>query len=305
MHRFFRPALTVLLLAAATVWLPAAGPVFWTVASQAEFLKGHASGVSIDASGRLVAAPDVSLVHDLGAPQAWSLARGADGAWYAGTGGDGRVVRARGTDIRTILDVEPSAIHAIAVSGARVYAASSPEGRVHVIEADGSSRVFFDPPEPYIWAMAADAQNRLWVATGHPATLHRVNPDGTSAVVYRPTARHVVSLAIDQSGRVFAGTDQPARLYRFDGSDRPFVVLETPLTELRSIKPSPDGGLYVAAITASGEPGGDGQRHDHRRRHSSRHVDNDRRHPRDAVRPPVRRVSRGSLRHVGSPLGND
>lgn len=257
MHRVFRPALTVLLLAASSALLPAAGPVFWTVASQSEFLKGHASGVSIDAAGRLVAAPAVTVVHDLGAPQAWSLAHGADGAWLAGTGGDGRVVRARGADVTTILDVEPSAIHAIAADGNRVYAASSPEGRVHVIEPDGSSRVFFDPAEPYIWAMVVDGQSRLWVATGHPATIHRVNPDGTSAVVYRPTARHVVSLAIDQSGRVFAGTDHPARLYRFDASDRPFVVLETALTELRSIKPSPDGGLFVAAITASGEPEGE------------------------------------------------
>jgi Two component regulator propeller len=257
MLRSLRLVLGVLLLTSTSFLVEAAGPVFWTVASQADFLKGHASGVSIDATGRLIAAPAVTVVHDLGAPQAWSLARGDDGAWYAGTGGDGRVVRGRGTTVTTILDVEPSAIHAIAVSGGRVYAASSPDGRVHVIEADGSSRVFFDPAEPYIWAMTADRQGRLWVATGHPATIHRVNPDGTSAVVYRPTARHVVSLAVDQSGRVFAGTDQPARLYRFDASDRPFVVLESGLTELRSIQPAPDGGLFVAAITASGEAGGE------------------------------------------------
>jgi hypothetical protein len=255
MLRSLRPVLGLLLLASSSLVLEAAGPVFWTVASQSEFLKGHATGVSIDATGRLIAAPPVTVVHDLGAPQAWSLARADDGTWYAGTGGDGRVVRGRGTTITTILDVEPSAIHAIAVVGPRVYAASSPDGRVHVIEADGSSRVFFDPAESYIWAMTADRQGRLWVATGHPATIHRVNPDGTSVVVYRPTARHVVSLAVDRSGRVFAGTDQPARLYRFDDADRPFVVLETGLTELRSIQPTPDGGLFVAAITASGEAG--------------------------------------------------
>lgn len=257
MLRFLRPAITVLLLASTSLLVEAGGPVFWTVASQAEFLKGHATGVSVDAAGRLIAAPAVSVVHDLGAPQAWSLARGTDGAWYAGTGGDGRVVRGRGTTVTTILDVEPSSIHALALVGARVYAASAPDGRVHVIEADGTSRVFFDPAEPYIWAMAADRQGRLWVATGHPATIHRVNPDGTSAVVYRPSARHVVSLAVDAAGRMFAGTDQPARLYRFDDADRPFVVLESGLTELRSIQPSPDGGLFVAAITASGEAGDD------------------------------------------------
>ncbi len=257
MHRLFRLALPLALVTAAVTSLPAAGPVFWTVASQAEFLKGTPSGVSIDGAGRLVVSPAVTTVHDLAAPQAWSLARGDDGAWYAGTGGDGRVVRGRGAEIATILDVEPSAIHAIAVVGARVYAASSPDGRVHVVEPDGSTRVFFDPAEPYIWAMIADRQGRLWVATGHPATIHRVTPDGASSVVYRPSARHVVSLAVDQAGRVFAGTDNPARLYRFDAGDRPFVVLETTLTEMRGIRPTPDGGLFVAAISASGEPGGE------------------------------------------------
>ncbi len=257
MHRLLRIALPLALVTAAISALPAAGPVFWTVASQVEFLKGTPSGVSIDGAGRLVASPAVTIVHDLAAPQAWSLARGDDGAWYAGTGGDGRVVRGRGTEVATILDVEPSAIHAIAVVGPRVYAASSPDGRVHVVEPDGSTRVFFDPAEPYIWAMTADRQGRLWVATGHPATIHRVTPDGASSVVYRPSARHVVSLAVDQAGRVFAGTDQPARLYRFDAGDRPFVVLESPLTEIRGIRPTPDGGVFVAAISATGEPGGD------------------------------------------------
>jgi len=257
MHQLLRLVVPIALLAAAISSLSAAGPMFWTVASQAEFLKGTPSGVSIDGAGRLVVAPAITTVHDLAAPQAWSLARGEDGAWYAGTGGDGRVVRGRGTEVATILDVEPSAIHAIAVVGTRVYAASSPDGRVHVVEPDGSTRVFFDPAEPYIWAMTADRQGRLWVATGHPATIHRVLPDGTASVVYRPSARHVVSLAVDQSGRVFAGTDHPARLYRFDAGDRPFVVLETTLTEMRGIHPTPDGGVFVAAISASGEPGGE------------------------------------------------
>lgn len=256
MPHLLRLSVAALSLAVLVSAAHASGPVFWTVASQADFLKGRPSGVSVDAAGRLVAAPAITALHDLGAPQAWSLIV-ADGAWYAGTGGDGRVVRGRGGDVTTLLDVDPSGIHALAAAGGRIYAASSPDGRVHVIEPDGSSRVFFDPAEPYIWALAADRQGRLWVATGHPATIHRVAPDGTASVVYRPAARHVVSLAVDQAGRVFAGTDNPARLYRFDGADRPFVVLESALTELRSIRPTPDGGLFVAAISATGEPGGD------------------------------------------------
>jgi len=241
------------ILAAAGSRLVAAGPLFWTSATQADFLKGTPTGVSIDAAGRLRVAPVASVVSDLAAPQAWSLARAEDGTWYAGTGGDGRVVRGRGAQVDTVLDVEPSGIHALAVAGGRVFAASSPDGRVHVLEADGSSRVFFDPAESYIWALVADRQGRLWVGAGHPAVVYRVNPDGGSSVVYRPTARHVVSLAMDTLGRVFAGTDTPARLYRFDEADRPFVVLEPGLTELRAIRPAADGALFIAALTAAGD----------------------------------------------------
>jgi hypothetical protein len=252
-------ALSLVLAAAASASVPvtAAGPVFWTVASQADFLKGKPTGVSIDAAGRLIVAPMTSVVTDLAAPQAWSLVRSTDGTWYAGTGGDGRVVRGRGAQVDTILDVEPSGVHAIALLNGRVFAASSPDGRVHVIEPDGSSRVFFDPAEPYIWALAADRQGRLWVGAGHPAVIYRVDAAGTSSVVYRPTARHVVSLGTDSTGRIFAGTDTPARLYRFDDADRPFVVFEPGQTEMRTIRPAADGSLYVATLSAGGDAAAD------------------------------------------------
>ncbi len=243
----------VVLLTGGRAHIEAAGPSFWTVASQAGFLEGTPTGVSIDDAGRLVVAPLVSVVADLSAPQSWSLARAADGTWFAGTGGTGRVLRGRSAQVDTILNVEPSAIHALAVVNGRVFAASSPDGRVHVIESDGSSRVFFDPAESYIWALAADQQGRLWVGAGHPAVIYRVDAAGTSQVVYRPAARHVVSLAMDTAGRMYAGTETPARLYRFGDADRPFVVFEPGLSELRAIVPAANGTLYVAALTAGGE----------------------------------------------------
>jgi len=244
---------TVVLLSGGRSPIDAAGPLFWTVASQAGFLEGTPTGVSIDDAGRLVVAPLVSVVADLSAPQAWSLVRAADGTWFAGTGGTGRVLRGRGAQVDTVLNVEPSAIHALALVNGRVFAASSPDGRVHVIEPDGSSRVFFDPAESYIWALAADQQGRLWVGAGHPAVVYRVDAAGASQVVYRPAARHVVSLAMDSTGRMFAGTDTPARLYRFGDADRPFVVFEPGLAELRAIVAGPGGSLFVAALTAGGE----------------------------------------------------
>jgi sugar lactone lactonase YvrE len=228
----------------------AAGPVYWTTASHADFLKGTVVGVSVDATGRLTPAPSVTTVQDVAAPQLWSLVAMPDG-WAAGTGGDGRVVRWRAGAMSTVLDVDAANVHALAVSGGRLFAGSSPEGAVHVIEPDGTSRVFFDPAEPHIWALALDATGQLWVATGHPATVYRVAPDGTATTMLRAPARHAMALTVDSTGRVFAGTDSPARLYRFGADGRAFAVFEAPQVEMRVVRAAPDGGIFVATLAAT------------------------------------------------------
>ena len=51
----------------------------------------------------------------------------------------------------------------------RVYAATSPDGKVYRISAAGKPEVFYDPKTKYIWALAFDGQGDLLVATGDPA----------------------------------------------------------------------------------------------------------------------------------------
>jgi hypothetical protein len=134
------------------------------------------------------------------------------------------------------------------VAGSRVYAASSPDGRVYVIEGDAPARPFFDPDEKYIWSLAVDSSGRVWVGAGTPAVIYRVEPDGTGKAIYKPPADHVVALAIDARGRMLAGTDSPGRLYRLEANDRPFVMLDSGLAELRAIVSMPDGTTYAAAV---------------------------------------------------------
>jgi hypothetical protein len=89
-----------------------------------------------------------------------------------------------------VFDSNENNVFALAAAGSRVYAATGPDGRVYVVEADGSAKPFFDPEEKYIWALHVDGAGRLWVGAGNPAVIYRVEPGGTSAVVYRPPAGH-------------------------------------------------------------------------------------------------------------------
>ena len=233
------------------------GPTFWTIATAADFLRGTSDGVYVSLNGVVSAGPQLSNRLTTTAPQIWSLAEAPDGTLYAGTGGDGRVIRLRaGQPEQNAFDAEENNVFAIAVSGTRVYAATSPDGRVYVIEGTAAARPFFDPQEKYIWALAADDAGRLWVGAGNPAVIYRVEANGTATPIYRPPAAHVVSLVRDGEGRMLAGTEAPGRLYRFDASGRPFVMLDSGLTELRAASVNDAGVVFAAAVARGDEPAG-------------------------------------------------
>ena len=252
----------LILVAAATFLLltnvVASGPTFWTMATAGDFLKGRSEGVYVSLEGVVTAGPALTNRLTSTPGQVWSLAQGPDGTLWAGTGGDGRVLRLRaGQSEQTAFDAGENNIFALAVAGSRVYAASSPDGRVYVIDGDAPARPFFDPEEKYIWSLSVDSSGRVWVGAGTPAVIYRVEPDGSGKAIYKPPADHVVSLAIDGRGRMLAGTDSPGRLYRLEANDRPFVMLDSGLAELRAIASTPDGTTFAAAV-AKAEGGASG-----------------------------------------------
>jgi hypothetical protein len=245
-----RVLLAALFAASLTLAGSASGPMFWTVASPAEFLKGTSDGVFVSLEGVLSPGPAFANRLTSTPAQIWSLTESADGTVWAGTGGDGKLLRLRGSQSEeTAFDADEPNIFAVASAGNRVYAASSPEGRVYVIEGNAAARPFFDPEEKYIWALAVDAGGRLWVGAGNPAVIYRVEANGTGKAIYKPAAAHVVSLVRDAQGRVIAGTESPGRLYRIGADDRPFALLDSGLTEIRAVAAAADGTIYAAAVT--------------------------------------------------------
>src|SRR5262245_37692699 len=85
------PAL--LLLPFLLLTLSAASPTFWTVSTQADFLKGDADDISIDTDGRLSLGPSASTLAETSAPFLWTILAGADGTIWAGSGNEGQVLK--------------------------------------------------------------------------------------------------------------------------------------------------------------------------------------------------------------------
>jgi hypothetical protein len=248
MKRFLFSALFLLLTAALGY---AASATFWIVATQAEFLKGDATSLSIDSDGRLALGPALEQIAETSAPVLWAIIPAPDGGYFVGSGNEGKVFRiARDGKTSVLFDAGELEVHAlVAAPGGGVFVGTSPDGKVYKVAPDGTSQAVFDPEDKYIWALATDSRGNLYVATGEKGVIYRVTPDGKSAAFYRTRATHALSLTFDKEGRLLAGTGSPGRVFRIDGEGRGFVLLDSPYREIRALRVAADGAIYAAALS--------------------------------------------------------
>jgi hypothetical protein len=248
-------ALALVCLAAA---VRAAAPRFWRLEGTAAFLEGELENLSLDSEARLRLGPGLRTLFDPEAPSAWCASFDEEGALYLGTGNEGQVYRVEGDEGRVVFDADQLEVYAVAVGpDGRVYAGTSPDGAVYVVENDGGARPVFDPPEPYIWALAFDASGRLVVATGgEEGRVYRVDSDGASETLLSTSETHVLSLAVDGEGRIFAGSSPEGIVYRIDTSGKVFVLLDSAFREIKALAVDGSGAVYAAAVNggAAGAP---------------------------------------------------
>jgi hypothetical protein len=236
------------------VAVSAAAPTFWTVGTQADFLKGDVQDLSVDSDGRIFLGPPASLVADTSAPFLWTLHAGTDGTLWTGSGNEGKLLRV-GTDgkVSTLFDAAELEVHAVAPApDGGLYVGTSPDGRIHHVSASGTSRTFFDPDDKYIWSLATDRAGNVFAATGDKGVIYRITPDGKGVPFYRTNATNVISLAFTRTGELLAGTESPGRVFRIDAAGKAFVLLDSPYREIHALKVAADGTIYAAAVNGAG-----------------------------------------------------
>ena len=229
----------------------AASPIFWRVSTQQEFLRGHVDDVSVDDTGRILLAPNVSTLHETLAPFIWTLTENDDSVWI-GTGVNGAIQRISNSgELLSEHSVNDLTVYALAKSLTDgVFAGTSPDGSVLHIAQNGETRNVFDPEETYIWSLTTDTSGNVYVGTGTPGRVYQVAPNGESSLVYETGAAHVRSLSIEPDGDLILGTSDPGQVIRIDNNRNGFVLLDSPYTEITAIHVTPDGSIL--AVAASG-----------------------------------------------------
>ncbi|HUO60019.1 MAG TPA: hypothetical protein VMU24_05075 [Candidatus Acidoferrales bacterium] len=180
--------------------------------------------------------------------QVQALAVAKDGTVYAATSPDGKVYR-----IRRNAAGKPSAAPAAnttptAPSTAQAAKSAETMSNTRVeLDPNYTSTVLFDPKTKYIWALALDAQNRVYIATGDRGQIFRVDANGNGDVFFKSDEAHIRAITFDRDGNLIAGSDGSGLVYRISPSGEGFVLYSAPKKEITALAVDTQNNIYAAA----------------------------------------------------------
>ena len=187
-----------------------------------------------------------------------ALAVDSSGAIYAATSPDGKVyklVHGGPAPGKT-----PEGSHTTAEIAAAQEGAKPTEKPRPSVEVDPSysASVFFDPKTKYIWALALDREQQLYIGTGDRGEIFRVDGNGNGSVFFKSDEAQIRTLAFDNHGNLIAGTDGSGLIYRISPAGEGFVLYSAPKKEITALAVDPQENIYAAGVgeKRAGAPAG-------------------------------------------------
>lgn len=216
-----------------------------------DYSSGEVKGVAIGDDGSLRLSPQLEALANGISPQVWRLAAVNDDLYAAG-GSPAQVVRMRaGRDTSQIYQGSEAAVFALAAGqGGSIWFAPAPGGTLY--RYDGKLQQIATLQVKYVWDLLPQNDGML-VATGMPGMILHVRASGAIDTVFASNEVHIRALAQDRDGRLYAGSADNGIIYRFDRDRRPFVVFDSPETEIFAIVPAASGAIWAAG-TKEGTP---------------------------------------------------
>jgi len=217
-----------------------------------DFDQGTLQRLSLSSDGKLTIAPRLTEVYDASVAVLWAVARDSKGTIYTGGGSLGGSkaklfsIDSQGRG-KVLTELDGIAVQAIAIDRQdRVYAATSPDGKVYRVDGSGKADVFYDPKTKYIWALSFARNGDLYVATGDRGEIHRVTPAGAGSVFFRTEEAHARSMTVDAADNLIVGTEPSGLIMRVSPAGEGFVLYQAPKREVTAVAVGADGAIYAA-----------------------------------------------------------
>jgi hypothetical protein len=238
-----------LLLAAAPA--AAVSTSFWRVDSFEGFAAGDASGVSILEEGAIVLSPGFERVDVPGAGYVWSVVPGPRGAAYLVAGTPGRLYELEGGELTLLFESATADLPVLAVGhGGDVFVGTAPGGQIYRVKPDGTSELFYDTGQGYVWSMAYSQTHGLVVGTGSSAKVLCLDAKGNASVVLESSESSITALAC-AGDRILAGTSGEGLLLDITPGRAATVLFDSPSEEITAIVPDVGGEIYFASTSVS------------------------------------------------------
>lgn len=101
----------------------------------------------------------------------------------------------------------------------------------------------------FVWSMAADLQNRIFVGTGDPGTVYLIK-DGSEAVeIFKSPELYIQSLTADNHGNLYAGTAPRGIIYKISNTGEATVFCSLPAPYIWDM--SVDNNSNLFAVTGN------------------------------------------------------
>ena len=116
------------------------------------------------------------------------------------------------------------------------------------VDPSWTSSIYFEPGTKYIWDLALDKAQNLYVATGDHGEIFRVTTKGEHSVFFKSDETHIRVLAFDAQDNLIAGSDGSGLIYRISPGGEAFVLYSAPKKEITALALDRAGNIYAAAV---------------------------------------------------------
>lgn len=218
-----------------------------------DFKECKLENIMVDKDGVASLAPEIKSIWKNPEVYIWSiLEKGSPRkgkTLYVGTGGGGKIYRVvvgrNKINFELLFDTKQAGIFSLAEFGNKIYAGTSPNGIIYVIDKKGEGKVFKETQENYIWSIVFDEQGTLYAATGTTGKILKITSTGVVDTFYTVKEPNIPFFA-RYKNYFYAGTGEKGQLFKIDLKGKGVCIYDADEKEIKSAVPL-NKSIFVAA----------------------------------------------------------